>query len=344
MASDFGDSLERIDAAHVQWRGRRWRYFGGCDYLGLSFHPRIRKVLSRGAINVAASRMTTGNHPVYAEVEARVRAHFRAGTATLCSSGYLAVIAAGQALTGEVEEVLIDQRAHGCLWDAARLIGCRVRPFRHRDAVDLKRKVRTGRPLVMTDGVFATDGAIAPLREYLEVMPAEGRLLVDDAHAAGVLGKNGRGTWEHWRLPRGRMIQTVTFSKAFGVYGGAVLGDRHLRRRLLDQSRAVIGNTPLPPMLAGAIPMALQLADRARRERLREHAAMLPGGPVFPVWSLVTERPRRIIEALEAAGIHPPFIRYPGGAEGGCFRFAVTSGHRRAQLRDLVAVLRELVQ
>ena len=293
MPAEFAESLEVVDATHALWRGRRLVYFGGCDYFRLSQHPRIRKTTATGLVNVAASRMTTGNHPDYAKAEAAIAEYFGAPAATLCSSGYLAAIAVGPALRGEVDAVLLDERAHGCLREAAQLIGCPVREFRHRNAEDVERKAGRGRVLLMTDGVFAADGAIAPLREYLRVLPRSAKLLVDDAHAAGVMGANGRGTWEHCGVGRGRIIQTITFSKAFGVYGGAILGSTALRNRLLKRSGAVIGNTPLPPMLARGIVASLRLATTARRRRLMRNVAMVSDGLTFPVLAFESRSPGR---------------------------------------------------
>ena len=343
MTADFSEPLELLDATHVRWRGRRLVYFGGCDYLRLSVHPRIRRAMEALPVNVSASRSTTGNHPIYAEVEAAIARYFRAPTATLCANGYLTAIAVAQAWRGEVDTVLIDERAHGCLRDAARLLGCRIREFRHRDVEDLKRKVGEGRLLLMTDGVFAADCSLAPLKDYLRVLPRSAKLLVDDAHAAGVLGEHGRGSGEHFGIGRERLVQTVTFSKAFGVYGGAILGSRALRDRLV-KSGALVGNTPLPPMLAAGICEALKLATPARRRRLFRNVARLRPGLEFPVLARESASPRRLSEALLRAGIHPPFIRYPGGAAKGFFRFAVGSEHTAGQLRDLVAVLDEFGQ
>ena len=344
MPAEFAEPLEMIDATHVRWRGRRMVYFGGCDYLRLSVNPTIRAAMEKGVINVAASRMTTGNHPVYAHVEKAIAAWFRVPSATLCSSGYLTAIAVGQALEGEVDRVLIDERAHGCLRDAARLTGAEVVEFCHRDVADLARRIRSGRLLLMTDGVFAADGAIAPLRDYLKALPRGARMLVDDAHGAGVLGENGRGSTEFAAVGHGQIIRTITFSKAFGVYGGAILGSMALRRRLMERSRAVVGNTPLPPMYAHGILAALKLATPAKRRRLMSNARRLMPGAEFPVLSFESENAERVCGALIEAGIHPPWIRYPGGASKGFFRFAVSSGHTPAQLRDLVAVLRQVGQ
>ena len=121
----------------------------------------------------------------------------------------------------------MDERAHPALLDAANQLNCPVLKFKHRDADDFARAVarcgRGARPMALTDGMFSHDGSVAPLRAYLKILPRDGLLLVDDAHGAGVLGKTGKGTPEFEKVSRRQIIQCITLSKAFGVYGGAVL-------------------------------------------------------------------------------------------------------------------------
>src|SRR5205807_2308779 len=118
------------------------------------------------------------------------------------------------------------------------------------------------------------NGSAAPLREYLSALPRDAMILVDDAHGAGVLGKTGRGTLEHAGVDRRRIIQTMTLSKAFGAYGGAILGTRTLRRQILERSAFFSGHTPLPLPLADSAIHAVQVlrADKSLRKRLLQNA------------------------------------------------------------------------
>lgn len=204
----------------------------------------------------------------------------------------------------------------------------------------------------MTDAVFGHDGSLAPLRDYHAALPEKGILLADDSHGVGVLGDHGRGSLEHWGIAYRRVIQTATFSKAFGVYGGVILGGPGLRKRLASGSGAFIGNTPLPPHLVSGIAAAIGVMGRsqARRQRLLRNLRTVTAGigvgqKNFPVISVVpaneAER-RRIVRNLSAAGIHPPFIRYPGGVANGFFRFAISSEHTRGQLEALIGALQGL--
>src|SRR5258708_8974942 len=268
-------------------RGRRaLSYFSGCDYFRLSSHPQVLKALTTGlkqfGLNVAASRLTTGNHRLYELLEKKLARFFGVERALLASNGYLPNLMVAQALAGEFSHALIDERAHGSLVDAAQFLDCPIVKFKHRDAGDLARLVHrlgTVSPIVLTDGMFAHDGSVAPLKKYLAVLPAGAMILVDDAHGAGVLGKNGRGTPEHEGVSSRQIIQTITLSKAFGVYGGAVLGPAELKARILEGSRLFIGSTPLPLPLASAAmkSMAVLKSGRPFRARLVRNARYVPG-------------------------------------------------------------------
>jgi 7-keto-8-aminopelargonate synthetase-like enzyme len=181
-------------------------------------------------------------------------------------------------------------------------------------------------------------------------------ILVDDAHGAGVLGARGRGTPEAEGVGRGRIVQCVTLSKAFGAHGGAVLGTRAVRRAIVDRSRVFAGSTPVPLPVANAALAAVGIMtrDRARLLRLRANtqrlkAALKAAGidaaagpvPIVPFHPGSARGAAASKRALLAAGIYPPFVRYPGAPADGLFRFVVSSEHTPAQLDALAAVLVE---
>lgn len=357
------EPLEFVGANHVRLRNRTLLSFSGCDYFRLARDPRLaaaaKQTLSRDGLNVAASRRTTGNHPIYAQLETELAGFFGAGSALVLPDGYLAPIAAAQALAGEFTGAFVDELAHGALLDAARMLDCPVRKFPHRDAAGLERLLvrggRNTRPIVLTDGLFAHDGSVAPLRAFLKILPARGMILVDDAHGAGVLGAQGRGTLEHAGVNRKRIIQCATLSKAFGAYGGVVLASRAMRGKILSRSRCFIGTTPLPPPLAGAALAAVEILRRepARRKRLFQNAHCLrtqlraagwevpeTPGPIVRLPALSETRVRDLQARLLAAGIYPPFLKYGGASVRGFFRLVVSSEHTRAQLNRLAAVLK----
>ena len=357
------ETLQQVDRTYVIHRGRKLVYFGGCDYFRLASHPdvlaSVKAGLDRFGLNVAASRRTTGNHALYERLEAALAGFFRAPTATLVSNGYVTNLVAAQALAGEFTHALIDERAHGALVDAAHLLGCPVLPFRHRDATDAARLAgtfgRRAKLLLLTDGLFSQSGQVAPLDEYLRRLPKSVRFLVDDAHGAGTVGRHGRGTMEFLGVPGGRFIQTITLSKAFGVYGGAVLGSRRLRNSILTRSRLFTGNTPLPLPLASAALTALEVVrnDPKLRRRLvfnagyvkaalREAGFELPDGPgpIVPIVLPDARAEGTLRRRLLARDIHPPFVQYPGGPAPGYFRFVISIEHTAAQLDALVGALK----
>ena len=266
-------------------------------------------------------------------------------------------------LAGEFSHVLIDDGAHASLRDAAAMLECPVIRFRHRDPDDLIRALRrigaSTRPVVLTDGIFPSDGAIAPLGAYMNSLPAKGRVWVDDAHAAGVLGRSGQGTAEHLGLPTDRIIRTVTLSKAFGVYGGVALGSLALRQQIVTKSRAFVGNTPMPLPLAGAALRAVEiLADsKDRRTRLAEHVSSVKErlqatgltledtpSPIIALTPKGQADAARCRRLLLARHIYSPLMHYPGGPDGGYFRIALSSEHSQGQLDQLVRAVGDCVQ
>lgn len=341
--------------------GRRLLYFAGCDYLRLSTHPTIIQAACdashRYGLGVSASRLTTGNHPLYVDVERQARRFFRSPGAVLTTTGYSANLIAAQTLADRFTHVCIDARAHPSLRDAVPSLNAKVLTFPHRDPAGLARRCRrlprTARLLLVTDGVFAHDGSIAPLDVYRGILPDSAWLWVDDCHAVGTLGPAGRGTHEFLGLGRVQLVQTATLSKAFGAQGGLILADRAICRDVPNRSVAFAGGTPPPlPLIAAAI-ASLQLvsSDPARLARLTTnvravkarlhaagHIADITPGPVFGLHPGPAKAPR-LKARLVANGILPPWIRYPGGPASGYFRFAISSEHTDEQIDRLLRVL-----
>lgn len=361
-------ALVQVSPTHVEFRNRQLLYFGGSDYFRLSWHPRVRATVTRSVreigLSVASSRMVTGNHPVYLRLEGELAKFFRFPSAVLVSGGYSGPLVAAQALEGLVTHVLVDARAHGCLKDAAAILGVHPVSFQHDDpgalGAAIRRCGRQSRVAVFTEGLSAHEGTIAPLREYLELLPANGVLLVDDAHGTGILGTRGRGSLEHLGLRDSRIILATTLSKALGCYGGAVLGPRWLRERVLRQSRIYGSSTALPLPLAAAGIVALDLIDQdgaALRARLRENTRIVKEafrashpdwlnrpGPMFAVAPAAVAAQESLRRRLLRAGIYPALIRYASGPADRFFRFAISTAHTHAQLVELRDLLLKFQQ
>ncbi len=357
-------TLQVVDQNFVMSGGERLLYFGGCDYFRMAWHPEVRAAMKQAidgnAISASASRITTGNHPLFRQLEKRLAGYFGAPSALTVSAGYLANLVVCQGLAGDATHAFIDERAHASLRDGSRFLNCPVETFGHRDVDALKRMLGSlpngARPAVLTDGVFGHDGSVAPLRAYESFLPRGGMMIVDDAHGAGVVGKDGRGALSVEGVTRRRIVQTVTLSKAFGVSGGAVLGVRELREKIVARSHAFQGSTPLALPLVEAALKAVSLVKRGRDYRLRlamnahvARAALSRGGapvsdsasPIIALEPDSVERADRIVRALRAVGVYPSLISYPGGPEGGWFRFAISSEHSHEQIRTLTDALIE---
>lgn len=357
-----GPEIVQIDPTTVVWRGRQLTYFGGSDYFRLAWNRQIRGVIRRAVDslgpNVSAGRTTTGNHPHYAALERDLSRMFRFPSALLTSSGYLAPLVAVQGLADRVGHVHLARTAHGCLRDAADLLGVGRTEFESVD--DLRRQLgRSGNgpaPLVMTNGLSPLDGSVAPVSELLSLLPGEGWLLVDDAHGVGTLGRGGRGVLEVQGVRDPRVLLTGTLSKAFGCYGGFVLGSKPVRDRAVGRGRVFQGNTPPPlPWVAGARASVRLLQERGevwRRtlaSRIRKVREAFPESDprrhaIGPTFILVPRDPRairRVDRRLQAAGIFPSWIRYAQGPADRFFRFAVSSGHTAEQMSGLAEAVVE---
>lgn len=361
---NLSETLQVVDQNFVMSGGGRLLYFGGCDYFRMAWHPEVLAALKDSlegcGVSAAASRVTTGNHPLYEQLEKRLAGFFGAPAALSVPAGYMANLFVCQGLAGEATHAFIDEQAHPSLIDASRFLDCPVEGFGHRDVAELQRKLtalpRFSLPLILTDGVFGQDGSVAPLKTYEAILPKGGMMVVDDAHGAGVVGTNGRGTLSVEGVSRRRIVQTATLSKAFGVSGGAVLCSRELREKIVARSRAFQGSTPMALPLVEAALKALALVKRGKDHRLRltmnAHIArstlMAAGLPIADNGSAIVSlvpgpggRAGKLARRLLAHGVYPSLISYPGGPIGGWFRFAISSEHSHEQIRTLTDALIE---
>jgi 8-amino-7-oxononanoate synthase len=326
---DLGPPLQQVDRTYVVYRGEKFSYFGGCDYFRLSSHPRIlaaiREGLEKYGLSVSASRVTTGNHPLYEQLEERVAKFFDAPKAVFVPTGYVANLAVAEALAGQFDTAYIDEKAHPSLQTAVQQLGCKVIQFPHLNLGGRASPRASSRAIIVTEGMFGANGSIAPLKDYIKTGAC---VWIDDAH--------GAGTREPQSLPS-NVIQTVTFSKAFGVYGGAILCSPAIAKKMTC-TRIFSGQTPLPLPLVYACLEAMDLLKPRSplRKRLQENVNYL--GASTPVIQITHASPSFKRKLLQNQ-IFPTWIRYPGGPSKGYFRFAISSEHTRAQLDNLRATL-----
>ncbi len=365
----LGPEITPVEENYVLFQGKKLLYFGGTDYHRLSRHRLIREAAARAVeqygLSSTGSRATTGNHPLYRELEETLARFFDTEAALVCASGYLANTILLQTIAGEFTHLFVDEGAHSSLIDAARQSGKPMVFFHHRNVADLSARLQEYShsdlcPLILTDGVFPAKGEMTPLREYAELAHFySGKLLIDDAHGMGVLGKTGRGSAEEANLPGDIYYQTGTLSKAFGTFGGIITGSAELIQRIQSDSAAFIGSTGLPLPIAAAATAAVryltehpELVHQLRhktlylKEQLNFLGIPLPRTPV-PIISLTVkqeERKEHLYQLLLDNGIFPSFNEYPGGPEGGHFRFVISSRHTEKQISLLIKTIKTFTE
>ncbi|CDO29895.1 8-amino-7-oxononanoate synthase [Mycolicibacterium porcinum] len=299
------------------------------DYLGLSQHPEVLdggiEALRTWGAGAGGSRLVTGNTELHEGFETALAAFVGAESALVFSSGYTANLGAVVALSGPGSLLVSDALTHASLVDACRLSRARVTVTPHRDvdAVDAALSARTEeRAVVLTESVFSTDGALAPLRELHAVCRRHGALLlVDEAHGLGVRGPGGQGLlYEAGLAGSPDVVMTTTLSKALGSQGGVVLGQEAIRAHLIDAARPFIFDTGLAPAAVGAAWAALRvlIAEPQRAQAVLDHAAELArisGDATVPdsaVVSVILGEPEVAVAAAAAC--------LDRGVRVGCFR------------------------
>jgi 8-amino-7-oxononanoate synthase len=352
--------------------GREVDYFCGCGYLGFQSHPAVLEAacdaLRRFGIGSATTRSGYGSTPPVVEVEKRAAALFGTEAALYYVSGYLgnAVLLSG--LEDRFEKIFVDEASHFSVLDGIAQSSRSMIPFAHRDPEDLGRQlgkiIRPGmRPLIITDGVFPVSGEIAPLREYWEILRDydEALLCVDDAHAAGVLGERGRGTFEHIGLNGKGLFLTATLSKALGGFGGVIPGTREFVQRLKERSPVPFAASlpPTPAAAAAAKSLALLEENPSIRQTLWDLVAYAKtkmaglgfdvGDSPVPIICLKGTKSddfARLERDLLERGVAVFYV--PGGSyssvpEGGAIRIAIFANHTRGQIDRLTDELRHLL-
>ncbi len=360
--------METAPGAEVIINGRRCVYFGGTGYFGLQSHPEIIeagiKAFRQYGLHVATSRTGFGNNPVLLEVEKKIAHFFGTEDAIYLPSGYLSNLILVQGLSQFYEKIFMDEGSHFSIRDAVHSAGKPVITFRHRDPEDLRIKIKeelkTGeRPMVITDGLFPTFGLLAPVKDYILLIEEyDGLLCLDDAHAVGILGPKGRGTYDHFGLRGNRLYFGATLSKAFGGYGGFVPGNRDLLEKIRSSVGVYIGSTPAPTPVAAASIKAIDLvaSHPEWREKLQWNTAYLKSGlrrlglevddsPIpIAAWTMKTaEEMKKIQQQLFDRGVAIAYIKYVGAPAGGVLRVSIFSTHTRDHLDKLLTELKRIL-
>lgn len=353
----------RADGIVVERNGRRLISFSCNDYLNLIQHPAIaaaaQEALARYGLGAGASRLVTGNHPLYADLETRLARLKGAESACVFGSGYLTNLGVIPALVGRDDIILIDELAHACLWGGAQLSGARVLMFRHNDVDHLRallaqHRAAHPRALVLTDGVFSMDGDLAPLPALSRVARLyDAWLMSDDAHGIGVLG-GGRGSTFAHDAPVDIPLQMGTLSKAIGAYGGYLCAAAPVIELMKSRARTFIYSTALPPAVVAAAIAALDLIERdpgyaalpLAKARAFTRLIGLPDAtsPIVPVVVGEADAALAASRMLEAEGYLVVAIRPPTVADGTArLRFTFTPAHSDADIERVADLVKTRV-
>jgi 8-amino-7-oxononanoate synthase len=353
----------REDGIWVERDGKRLLSFSCNDYLNLTQHPAVKKAaaaaIEKYGAGSGASRLITGNHPLYAELETRLARIKQTEAAVVFGSGYLANAGIIPVLIGRDGLVLVDEFSHACIYAGAQLSRGRVLTFRHNDVAHARELLAAHRAehdhaLIVTDGVFSMDGDLAPLAELLALANEhDAWLMSDDAHGLGVVG-GGRGSSfagnTHIPIP----LQMGTLSKAVGAYGGYLCASAPVIELMRNRARTLIYSTGLPPAIVAAAIAALDIIERepgyaalpVQKAKAFTQAAGLPAAqsPIVPIIVGAEEQTlaaSRMLadEGFLVAAIRPPTV--PAGTAR--LRLTFTAQHPDDQIARLAAIVRNQI-
>jgi 8-amino-7-oxononanoate synthase len=369
-AKNLFRALTPLDAGtdtSINIHGKKLLAFCSNNYLGLANHPKLKAAaidaVQTWGVGAGASRLVSGNLRLYEALEEKIAVIKSCEKALVFNSGYTANIGILGALIGENDLVLFDRLNHASLIDGVKLSRGKLRVYRHKDMEQvqslLSRRAVNQKAIIVTDGIFSMDGDIAPLPEMVALANQyDAVIYLDDAHATGVLGEHGRGTYEHFHLHSERIIQMGTLSKALGGFGGFVAGSALLILYLVNKARSLIYTTALPPSVLATALTALILIEEEKeyREKLWVNAnyfrkSVMALGyntcgsetPIVPL--LIGEADYAVVfsKRLMEEGIYVPAIRPPTVPKGQSrLRITLMATHTKEQIDFLILKLKEI--
>ncbi|MBI4396009.1 MAG: 8-amino-7-oxononanoate synthase [Elusimicrobia bacterium] len=352
--------------AHVMLDGRPFVNFASNNYLGLANDDRLKRAamqaIERWGAGATASRLLGGTTDLHARLEDALARFKRTEAAAVFPSGYHANLGTLPALMGAEDTVLLDRLCHASLIDGARMSRARLKVFRHNDPEDLERTLQRiagrGRKWIVTESAFSMDGDVAPLPDIVSLAKRYGACTyVDEAHATGVSGPEGRGIINQFGLEKDVDVCMGTLSKALGGMGGFVCGNRTLVEWIHNRCRSFIYSTALSPACAASALTAigLCLSDSARRQKLFRLSARLrqglglepasrgPAGPIIPYLLGSEKAALRLSKSLWEKGVFAPAIRPPTVPKGTArLRFSLTANHSDEDVDAVIRILRHV--
>jgi 8-amino-7-oxononanoate synthase len=348
---------------YAERNGRRLLSFSCNDYLNLTQHPALIEAAieatKRYGVGAGASRLVTGNHPLYAELESRLARLKASEAACVFGSGYLANTGIIPSLAGPDDLILVDELSHACINAGAKLSGASVRYYRHceiehAESLMAAHRAKHPRALIVTDGVFSMDGDLAPLHDLSQLAQRfDAWLLADDAHGLGVVG-GGRGSAFANGKAADVPLQMGTLSKAIGGYGGYLCASQAVIELMRTRARTFIYSTGLPPPVVAAAIAAIDVIERdpayaaepLRKARYFARATNLPEpqSAIVPVILGETDAVLAASRLLEDEGFLVVAIRPPTVPQGTArLRFAFTAQHSDTDIGRLSEIVRSQV-
>ncbi|MTI84464.1 MAG: 8-amino-7-oxononanoate synthase [Firmicutes bacterium] len=356
------NTMDDSQASRTVVNGQSCLLFSSNNYLGLTEHPRLKaaamEAIERWGTGAGGSRLTTGNLKLHKELENIIARFKNAPAAIVFNTGYMANLGAITALAGKEDIIFSDELNHASIIDGCRLSRAKAKIFPHKDTTALEKLLQQAhgyrRRLIVTDGVFSMDGDLAPLPRLVELAEEYNALLmVDDAHATGVLGRRGAGTADHFGLEGKVHIQMGTLSKAVGSVGGYIAGSRELIDYLRNKARSFIFSTALPPSVIASAMEAFQIIRDNPKilQDLHFNAQYLRTGlkqmgfsilaeesPIIPVFIGDADKTMQMAEKLFSLGVFAPGIRPPTVPPGTSrVRVTVMATHIREDLDRCLA-------
>ena len=349
--------------------GRAYLNFSSYDYLGLNRHPAVaqaaKAAIDRHGTTVSASRIVSGERALHRQLESALADFYETECALTFVSGHATNVSTIAALMEPADLVIHDELCHNSILVGAKLSGATVRPFRHNDMAALERLLSEERgcyrnALIVVEGLYSMDGDIPDLPRLIELKQRHGAwLMVDEAHALGVLGKHGRGVAEHFDIdPREVDVWMGTLSKALSACGGYIAGSHELIEVLKFRAAGQVYSVGMSPPLAAAALAALQQlkAEPERVARLQANGALFlkearargldtvtsEGYAIVPVMVGDIVRAGRITDRMLARGVNVLPIIYPAvPLKAARLRFFLTSEHTPEQIRSVVQITAE---
>jgi glycine C-acetyltransferase len=357
--------LESANAAEARYDGKEVINLASNNYLGLTTHPKLIEAAVSAAkaygAGSGAVRTISGTMSLHMQLEERIARFKNVEACVVFQSGFAANAGTVSAVLTPDDHVISDALNHASIIDGCRLSRAKIHVFPHKDMAIAERKLAAiaeapGRKLLITDGVFSMDGDIGPLPELVALAEKYGAIMmVDDAHSSGVLGRNGRGTVDHFNL-HGRVdIQVGTLSKAIGVLGGYVCGTRDLIEFLHHRARPFLFSTSHPPAVAAACLAAFDVLEQEpeRIEQLWNNTRYFKAGlvnagfdtglsetPIVPVMVGEAARAHEFSRALFDRGVFATGIGFPTVPEGKArVRCILSAAHTMPELDQAIDVM-----